>query len=473
MTGLALRTGRISSRISARVDLAFRLRGQEDEPLINMTHIVPIDVTWSRNKPAEADTCDISISRSDLPFDPRIIAPRGGLVFVWLFEHGDIDACKYDDPGLFGGPIDEIKRSLEDGKISIRARDFTSILLDATLGEGVLAKIPVERALSLADVVRATVNSVSDIDTWQIEELTPSAGARVGSPAVRPRERSKSKTGRVSRAPKSILSARFKTMASVNAKQGQVSAWDAVSAVCARMGVVPEVTIDRLGRPKIQLIAADELNTSAILRPFKRGNRPFRTLTVGGDVETLDDTIDLSPHEKRPDFVAVASIDRETGLSVAAEFPSRADRRRTDKSENGLYQTIEGIGTVEGCEKIARSAWESLSQNEFTMTIASPHPWSTGGSPDDPDLLDLGYGAALAVDYEGFEQLANRSPSDILRDQGLPAVIAARIARAQTELGRLSLLFLVVSVEHSWTGGNQPSYKCSISVRQALNGQVV
>jgi hypothetical protein len=464
---------RISSRISARVDFAFRLRGQESEPLINITHIVPLGVNFARNKPAEADTCSVEVFASDFPFDLRLVAPRGGLMYVWLYEHGDPERCKYGDPGMFAGPIDEMTRTMEDRKITLRGRDWTSFLLDSKLGEGVLAKINVDKAPSLSSIVREILDTLEGGETWQIEELTTSASRPISTPAVRPAERRK---GSKAKPPRTVLTQRFKHMASVLPKQGEVSAWDAIAAVSARLGVVPEIGIDREGRPKVVMVAAEDLNTSSVIRPFKRGANTFRTMTVGGDITMMSETVDLMPHNNRPDFVAVASINRETGRSVVAEWPKPGvgSRKRRGKSQNetGLYQTIEGLETIEAVEAVAKAAWDSLAQNEFRVTIATPVPWSTGGTPDDPDLLDLAYGAAVAIDYSGFEQLANRTPSQILQAQGLPAAVAERIQRAQSTIGRLSLLFLVVTVDHEWRGGASPSYMCRMTLRQTLNGQV-
>lgn len=454
-----------SSKIQARVDLYFRLRGDpEDAPLIALTEYVPLMVNWERNRASVADTCEVELLWTDLPFDIGVIAARGALLHVWLYEHQNIKRCKSGDVGHFAGIVDGIERDLASNRVHIKARDMTALLLDAKAGEGALAKIDVANAPSLTTIVRQLMSLLPGTESWDIEELTASATAKIPQPQVRPKTPIK---GRAGGPPARTFKPRFKHMASLLPGQGEVSIWDAITAVCARLGVVPEVVPSVKGGAvaRVILVAAEDLHLSAVLRPFERQGRQFRTITIGRDVLSLKESLELTASAKRPDFIQVASIDRETGTSVIGEWPTSRPR----KSENGMFQTVEGLTTNEDCQKLARSAWEALAQNELSAEVIVTQPWSTGGGPDDPDLLYCGYGAALRLDYEGFDRVA-ASASQVLEARGIPGQVAAQIATAQAKLGRLSLLFLVVTAQHQWATGSAPEYRCTLKMRRTLGG---
>lgn len=472
---------RRASRLSARVDLALRLQG---EPLsmkpIRLVGYTPRAYDWTRNAPATADTASVTLNAGDLPFDLRAIATRGGLIQGWLFEHRRPERCAIGDAGYFSGVIDRISRDRFATTITIEARDFTSFLLDTELTAEQLNGIDLASEATLIAIVRKIMTFAEGTETWDIRaltaaaELTLDAASRLTPPKIGPAV----KPTRGAPKPAEIIASRQLHLSRLIADK-KTNAWDAITDVCARFGVVPEVDVAPDGYGRISLIDAGDLQTSTVLRPFERGDRKWRLLVEGEDLSVLREELELSATDKRPDFVVVSSVDPETGKTFRACYPPGLDQERAKKKgeggskPTGLFQTIEGIRSVKHLERLARRSFESLAHNQFTVTVATARPWSNGGGAHDPDLLNAGYGAALELGFANFDKLQARPDVVLKKRLGVDDATANRIVAASDRIGASSLLFQITEVHHAWEGGNNPNYTCDITARQFLGSQAL
>lgn len=468
---------RRASRLSARVDLALRLQG---EPLtmqpVRLVGYVPRSYDWSRNAPATADTLSVTMNAEDLPFDLRAIAPRGGLIQGWLFEHRRPERCAAGDVGYYAGVIDKISRDRFGTTLTIESRDFTAWLLDTELTAEQLNGLDLASAATLTAIVRKIMTFAEGAELWTIRsltaasELTLDAASTLTPPKIGPA--TKPKRGQAK--PAEILASRQLHLSRLIVDK-KTNAWDAITDVCARFGVVPEVDVGPDGYGRITLIDAGDLQTSTVLRPFERGARQWRMLVEGEDLSVLREDLELSATDKRPDFVVVSSVDVETGETYRACYPPGLDQSRAKKGTkpNGLFQTIEGIRSTKHLERLARRSFEALAHNQFTISLATNRPWSMGGGAHDPDLLAAGYGAALELGFANFDRLQNRADLVLKKRLSIDDETASRIVAASERIGASSLLFQVTEVHHAWEGGNSPSYSCDITARQFLGSQAL
>lgn len=509
---------RRSSHLRVRVDLTLRLRG---EPLsmapIKIAGYVPTSYEWVRNAPGTADTVTISLDAEDMPFDLRVIEHGGGIVEAWLYEHDRPEVCFSGAPGYFAGIIDKIERDPFAPSVMIEARDFTALLLEREMTADELNAFQAESFASLEAIVRRLLLLKAGTEAWEIQSLTTSARLPLeaigyveptrieikqavlrGDKQVTEKvdgkttviegvdeagnaktvAKTRKKTAKAYRmsyrvpTPGEILASRVQFLAGLVTAEKKSNVWDAITNICARFGVVPEVDVGFEGRGRITLVDAGELQTSDSFRPFTRGDRAWRKLTVGEDVAVLRESLELAANERRPDFVVVSSTDQESGQTYRACWPPGMDQERPkqkgDKPVNGLFQTIEGITNTQHLQRLAAKAFAALAHNQFSLTVGTAVPWSSGGSPNDPDLLDVAFSAALEIEFAGFDKLVARPELIIQRRIGIDRQTAQRIADAGERIGALSLLFQIVEVQHSWGGGSDPSYSCTMTCRQFL-----
>lgn len=451
-----------SSRLSARVDLYLRFRGEpEDVPFLALCGFVPGSVSWTRNRPNEADALDVEIAGDVLPFDPRAIADRGALLTCWLYEHQTPSACKPGDYGFFSGVVDDIKRDVTGNKWTFQCRDLTALALDHILTEKQLGSLRVQSFPRIEQLVQAVLATMPGT-IWRVQSYAAETPVTVAAPVVKASRRARAPT---TTAPPTVtfLSA-HKGRLGANSAQGKVSAWAAVCEACALAGLVPEVTVGADGVPVVGLYDASALQTSTVLRPFERGNRKWRLLVDGPDITTHSQHLSLSEHEGKPAFVRVSSADPRTGDCLTATWPPDADPNGT-----GSLQNVDGVRSQAALQRLAKAAFEAFAHNAFELSVEASRPWSNGGSPDSPDLLSIGYGAAFEIGSAGFDSIKG-SPDAVLGRRLIDSSpeVRARILRATERIGSLNLLFQVFEVKHSWSGGASPSYSCALSLRQFL-----
>ena len=466
-----------ASRLSSRVDVYFRLIDDPDGDLLGISMLVPNKVSWERNRPGEADTMGLGLPGMVFPFDLGIIAPKSGFVSVWLFEHGTPEACLAGDRGHYFGVIDDIKRR-RGRTVSISSRDMTAIPLDAKMTEDGIKRFAIEAMSTLEDIVRALIHQVPGTFNWRVRSLCAEATkpGLVVPPIIVP---GKQRKGSKAPAPPTVLSPGTVHLSDIVSTTQELSVWTAIANVCARHGVVPEVIVDQEG-PLIVLIDASDLQTTDVFRPFKgRGGKTTRVFVDGDGISEISETLTLTNGPKRPEFVQVDSYDPIRGVGVSARWPPRTlttkkERKAAgeDSTEEGLQQFVRGLTSQVALTRMARAGWEALSHNGFEVDIDISEPWSAGGDPSDPDVLDMAYGCAIECAMPSFDQLAKQpgldTPAKILRAQRVSEVLISRIIKASEKLGAMSLVFQTVRVRHEWAGGTSPTYKASINARRFM-----
>ena len=462
------------STLRARVDLLVLLYGSDE--LVALRGLTPRRVTWTRNRPAVADELSVTLDSDTLPFDLRLVA--SAVVTCWLYEHRDPARCKLGDPGVFTGRLDRIRRSRK-GDVDIEARDYTGSLLDAKLDGQRLAKVDLTTAPSLTEVCRSILRLVPNTETWRVETVGV-AGKFSTLATYSKREKVKPKTdGAPADAPKKALTRRRSTIATL-LKGESLSAWEAICKVCALLGAVPEVDVEPVsGFPRLRVIDALAAQSSDMLRPFGRNDGQPRYMVVGHNVALLEETLELGSADGMPDFVRVTALNPDTGETLTAVYPDEeaspltpAQYKRWLKDANGSQQVADGVSNLAQLRKLAQIAFEDARKNELRIKLETWQTWTTGGGPQDADLLDLGAGATLDVRFVGFDRL-DTTATDVLRRRGLPAEVAAAIARAQERVfvGQDSLRFRVGQVVHTLTLEEQPSYSCEVELSTFLGGR--
>jgi len=468
-----------SSHLQARLDLYLRLRTPRaardpQSALVKLSWPIlqPVAATWKRNAPGVADELEVTLRHEQVPFDLSII--EGAAVDFWLFEHRDPSRCAKGDPGHVGGTVDAVRRSvIGDGTVTLTCRDWTGHALGTKISEQVLTELEFnpEKPPALVDVVRTLVSLLPGGETWRVTAIGQAGVTLVGAepPAIRP--------GKPAKASKARRGRRNKLAPNIGqwVRPGQVSVWDAVSDVCVQHGVVPEVREVREGaegRREVVLVSAQELQTSTILRPFTRGRSAgaglpsrgaVRLLREGVDVTALEETLEVASSERRPDFVEVATVDAVTGVRRSIRWPppqlDPKGRPVDTGRSNGVFQTIDAVSSDAELGQLAKDAWQGLAHNQERLSVSVPHPWSAGGGPQDPDLLDLAYGAGMVVERRHVDVDA------VLKTRGLDAPTRKLLADADQRVREASLLWQVTEVTHQW---GPAEYACGISLRRFL-----
>lgn len=464
------------STLRARVDLVVLLYGSDE--LVSLRGLSPRRVTWTRNRPAVADELSVTLDSDTMPFDLRLIA--SAVVTCWLYEHRDPERCRLGDRGVFTGRLDRIRRDRK-GDVDIEARDYTGSLLDAKLEGPQLAKVDLTTAPSLTEVCRSILRLVPHTETWRVETVG-AAGNFSTLSTYSKREKVKPQAeGAPAEAPKRALGRRRSTIATL-LKGEKLSAWEAICKICALLNAVPEVDVEPVsGFPRLRIIDALAAQASDLLRPFARGDQRERYMVVGHNVAVLEETLELGSGENMPDYVRVTTLDPDSGRAVSAVFPDEeassgktaAQYRKWLEDSNGMQLAGDGVTNWDQLRRLAITAFEDSRKNELSLTLETWQTWSTGGGPDDPDLLDLGAGAAMNVRFVGFDRL-DTTPVDLLRRRGLPPDVAAAIARAQERVfaGDAAVLrFRVESVVHTLQLEGEPTYGCEMKLRTFLGGR--
>jgi len=451
------------SRLQARLDLQILLGGSDE--LIKVSQVSPYEVTWTRNLPAVADELEVSFDSSLLPVDLRGV--RGVQVLFWLFEHQDPRRCAPGDPGFFSGYSDEIGRRRTERTVTLSCRDWTAAVLDAKVTPKELKSVDVQKLGSLEAVVKRLLSLGPASSDWEVRSLS-AAGARnvfttlsKNTAIKRVAAKGKGKT------PKQATQRRQFTLEAL-ADGDETAVWDVVCQLCARMGVVPEVTAGEKV-PVVLLVDALDLQTSDVLRPFARnGSGAGRTLTLGRTVATFDETLRLTRDADLPDQVVVGAWDHEKGTMVEVAFPYDAKAKKGDKLRR-VYQVAEGTADQAVLTRVAAAAWAATRQHQLEVEVETWSPWSDGGGPHDPDLLDIGAGAALAIQVSGAyaHNLAREEREAFER---LDDKVQEAFTSANASVPR-SLLFQVGEVTHTFSAGDSPDYACRLKINAFLGEQ--
>lgn len=474
----------MSSRVNARVDIAFRLIDDPEGPRVGFMGLKPLSLDMDVTRPGEADTIGVTLAPDALPFDLELIAPKSMLISAWLFEHQRPDRCVEGDPGHFFGIVDDIQRNRYSLRVGLDGRDLTAIPLNQKMSEEQVKAFPIGVLATLEDVVLSLIRQIQGTEDWRVESFTPAALQRAVPPIIVPAKGADRSEYRAAARDVLAFAPKLKDFLAKGTwhlsdivEPHALTVWTAICNVCARAGVVPEIRMIG-GVPVILLVDGSQLQTTDVLRPFVRGNKRWRTLVDADGISELNETLSLSAGDKRPDFILVESMHPVTGRRLSARWPPAKTKEQRkldgdDKTDEGEPQFVRGVASEEALLRMARAGWEALSHNQYRVEAKIKQAtWSAGGSPDDPDLLGLGYGAAVEIALPAFDRLAHvkglDSPEAILLARHVDPAVVKRIVRAQERLGAMSLLFQVERVKHSWVGGSSPSYECTIGMRRFL-----
>jgi hypothetical protein len=453
-----------ASKLTARVDVFFRLISDPDGELWGLENIPWGSVRVTRNRPSECDTASVTLLGDALPFDLRVIAPKSMTVSIWLYEADDPGVCLDGAPGQFFGVVDSVERDRYSWQVQLTARDLTAVPIQAKVGDGFAAQFEIKGPLDM--LVEDLLRQIPGAQDWRVADYLPerkilSADSLALNPALLPA----AKKGKRGAAP-GVAKGRNKVYLSNLIGSEQVTVWGAITAICARVGVVAETRMGGDKNPYIVLVNGHELQSSDVLRRFERGNRRWRVFMDGDGIAALKERLEISDSSDRPDYVEVSS--ERAGRAIFGRWPAvDRDKRSKAVDQNVLFQYAPGVESVETLQEMARTAYESLVANQFSVALTAPEPWSAGGGPSDPDLLTLGYGALVEIAMPGFEAFAHgKSTEDVLLARGVDAELARRLAEAHARIGALSLLFQVVQVDHSLSNGR---YQCEVGLRQAFD----
>lgn len=464
--------------------------------------ILPSEVVHERNTPREADTLSIRVPFRDFPLPARIVRSVG---VVWYA--GTVSAANYaagmrnamsGTPGpllsvltpsrsnlRFLGFADGCEEDYDAGVISIRARDFTGILLDTRVEPSVLASIEIDQALDLVllSLLRQFpggacrglgVEFVPFVDAAGVEQAFPVVADVLGKPA-------KLRRGKAPR-----LSATY--------GGADVSYWDLITDLCSLCGYLPTMEEDRL-----RIIPPRNLFDGA--GTFRR-----TVTTPAGSTEVLTarrmvqgfnlDAVRFGRKFGRQAIPAIEVRSVAPGLRqpIVSRYPPDKTPARTranniqpsgrGAAERSELVLVRGVSTQAEVDRMAVGLWQELARQEWTGSFQTRHLASVGGDNDDPDLLDMRAGdpVELVLQRAGassgvllsIANLQTRGAQiDALVRRGLSQAAAVAIADVYSAARALGSTFRTRSVTYSWQlGGAQPRVQVAATVGTYLAAPV-
>ena len=456
--------------------------------------ILPSEVTHERNTPREADVLTVRVPFRDFPLPARIVRSIG---VVWYA--GTVSAANYaaglrnavtGTPGpllsvlmpsrknlRFVGFADGAEEDYDAGVITIRARDYTGVLLDTRVEPSVLASIEIDQALDLVvlSLLRQfpggacrglTVEFSPFIGEDGAEQPFPNVAQVLGKPA-------KFRRGKT---PK--LSATY--------GGADVSYWDLLTDICALCGYLPMIEEDRL-----RIVPPRNMFT-------QQGTFQRTVTTPSGSTEKLTQrrmvqgyNVDAMRFARKFGRQAIPAIEVRSvapGLRqpIVSRYPPDSATPRTKANniqpsgrgaaERSELVLIRGVSTQAEVDRIARGLWQELARQEWTGSYTTKHLASVGGDNDDPDLLDLRAGDPLDLVLQragassgvllSIANLQTRGAQiDALIRRGLSQAAAVAIADAYSAARALGSTFRTRTVTYSWQlGGAQPRVQIASTV---------
>ncbi len=377
--------------------------------------VIPRSIEWTRNGHREADAFKLEVDYRDFPFDPRTL--RSVRIEIFAGDVGDpkvrlpIDAQRFR---RFSGYADEPEAHLEEGGETVRmqGRDYTGIFLDFRWPG---TTIDITRPLSrIVDEIVATVPGADGILRPAFDGANEILSKRIGKTLWTP--------------------------------QNNDDAWTILVGLCAIVGLLPVIELDRL----------------LILTPGQFGaNRT--SFVYGRNVSKLAYKRKL--HEARTAQVKVVSWDPCDRVSREAIFPKEPIILRQRVSTKGKVTKeaapiipffVEGPYKIPELEKIAQSIYERSARNQIEGSLTT-RDMDDGAVGVGADVLALANGDRLDI------RLGKQDPSDIMglseaeavafltrgRNGLLPAVARA-LVRSWKQAESLATTFYVKTARHRW-----------------------
>lgn len=262
-----------------------------------------------------------------------------------------------------------------------------------------------------------------------------------------------------------------------------MSVWEAIMKLCALAGAVPEFRMDDDGTPTVYIADAEVVQDSGFETfTFERTDpdgtkRDHRVLTVGRDVWEMDEERHLES-EVRLDRVDVVAYQPDTGKVLKGSYGTPG--RKKSGTETVETITAHGITSQDKLNRLAESAYRSRVGREYSLSLMTEAPWTTGGELDGyDDLLGCASGATLELAFPGFEQrnmggktLHQDAELEIAARLGGPSLPwvedAARAIASAMKRSRLGVLFQIKSLQHEFDDGG---YNCTLEVHGFLEDQ--
>ncbi len=485
-----------------------------------IAHIQPTSLTWTRNLPATPDELSVTLPAGALPFDLRILRQIEVSAWIWVKRglKDDGSSLQHGAPGYFAGFAKLPTRDRRADSVTLECVDYTSQPMAHDLDPAFVATL--DLTLTLADLMRQILNQMPGGKAWEVLPLGQLAGplsskamladeaqwaerkppilsflnSDPASQVISGFEKSfpDGPQGDMFRWPvyeRRIIQqgitakarkARRKEIFQAFDPSGNLKVWDAIVELCARMGVLPDVTVTSAGRVALALTDAAEYHSGAGYKRFSRQGRSWRRLTEGKSIDRFTETRDLVIGDP-VDFVEVGSTHPVTGKTIKARYGT-ADAGEigvitgqptgfvpTESKGKGVFQFAHGITDPAHLKQLAQVAFIAFAKGEYKIEISSLDPWSDGGGPDDPDLLGLAPGGAMEIAFQGLDEHAQGlDPAGFFKARGLPPEVAELVARATKQL-RPSLLFHCSKVVHRIELVDDGSYDCTMNLQTYLN----
>jgi Rieske Fe-S protein len=484
------------------------VRGEEQTAKLEC--LVASSYVWTRSPLGQADTLTVTLPTSAVPIDDRLI--RFALVSGWLFVHEDfgdpllvrdglnelsgrLTECKPGDEGHFAGVLIRPARVTgeQSSELTLEFRDMSELprrqaitadgvngckldqhLVDivqylirlmpggedwAVIGRGKLATTAPDALLTVEKKYRKTVtrrakvdeagaegNVTKDVEASEanIPDASQPAPQQTQFASLEYKKTSVVVTQKVEPEPADIFGENVSTV------------WDAITAICTIMGCVPEVAVDETGTVTIYVLDAEEAQRGGVFRAFEREFWTHRRLTYPGDVATLETSRDVMG-DRKLDWIECFSPDPDTGKIIRGRFGRDGDEDASGADTGaGVYMVAPGVTSEDHLRELAKRAWLSAAVGEMQVTVSTGQPWSTGGSPDEPDLLGAAPGAAIAIEASDKLRgiMRGQTLDDELTQSGIKPKWARVFANASNAIP-LSNLFQIASCTHSAAEGGE------------------
>lgn len=409
---------------------------------------IPRSCDVRRNSARKADECTLELDYRDFPLDPRLLKD------VLISVH--IDDVPSDDIPIFPsrlnlrfiGRVDvpETELGASSQTVKFSARDYTGIWLDyrwpqATKPPGAPAAVP-----SLPTPPGTTLGALIELMRLQVTPLI--------APAVF--------TDPVAAA----LDVHLRTGRNVFVSDDDDNAWDVLSALCERFGLVPVFELDILTIRTPTLASA----RSALL-------------IYGQNVETLRFSRDLK--QNRSKQVLLRAWNPVLGLSLEASYPlpgspdyslvTRLSEAKVPKTSIQQVQyNVEGNYTVVELALLAQRLWTELAQNQVV------------GELETKEMADLLFGDSLLplangdilvckLGTEDLASIASMSAAEAIafladptKQGAMNPAAALALVNAWQAAQALSITFYITETAHKWD--RDTGYQLTVRFRDFVLG---
>jgi len=251
----------------------------------------------------------------------------------------------------------------------------------------------------------------------------------------------------------------------------KLTVWDAITKLCRKLSIIPEVALGADGSPLVVLVDAEDYLDGRFFRAFARYDkelgkeRKHRIVTYGLDVAELAESRDLTAGD-RIDWVEVVAIDPDKGVTRRERFGKPGARAEG----TGIQIPFHGTTKRSHLKRLARQAWHNANAGELQLSAEIDVPWTTGGGVDDPVLLQAAAGTIVEVAFAAAKRYRGKALEDILKGPPifLPAQAAKALGRA-SERAAPSLVFQIAELVHSGSGEGAGAYSCALTLQTMLD----